>query len=327
MYRSSLRLCLVLASLALPTACASSASDPEGERVEERDDLDEDADDRAPEDSRTTRDAGRTSPRRDASAPADSEGDASSAPPTQSGDVSALRPRCVRKPTQVMVVGDSYINWLSHTLPKDLQRESGQTGWRMEAIGAASMGSGGVTRRIPKQFDVSYARDPDVHTVLMDGGGNDILVPAGKYDPSWKCKNDENAPRVDACQTIVRTALEAGQKLIDRGAEVGVRDVIYFFYPRVPEGTPVGGKHPNAINDYARPMVRDLCEGAASRSGGKVRCHFVDMVPVFEGHPEYFAKNDIHPNPTGSAAMAKAIWSVMKQNCIAQPESSGCCEP
>jgi hypothetical protein len=51
------------------------------------------------------------------------------------------------------------------------------------------------------------------------------------------------------------------------------------------------------------------------------------MVPVFEGHADYFAPSDIHPNPAGSKAMAAAIWEKMKQDCIAQPESSGCCTP
>jgi hypothetical protein len=51
------------------------------------------------------------------------------------------------------------------------------------------------------------------------------------------------------------------------------------------------------------------------------------MVPVFEGHnPEWF-NEDIHPNPDGSKAMAKAIWEKMTELCIGQKESSGCCEP
>ena len=103
--------------------------------------------------------------------------------------------------------------------------------------------------------------------------------------------------------------------------------VIYFFYPNVPEGTVVGGTHPNAILEYAVPLVKDFCDGTADRSSGKVICHFVDLRPVFSGHADYFAPTDIHPNATGSAAMAKAVWQTMEDNCLAQPESSDCCEP
>jgi hypothetical protein len=51
------------------------------------------------------------------------------------------------------------------------------------------------------------------------------------------------------------------------------------------------------------------------------------MVPV--SWPEAPAANvpgDIHENASGSAAMAKKIWGVMEDKCIAQPTSSGCCE-
>lgn len=57
--------------------------------------------------------------------------------------------------------------------------------------------------------------------------------------------------------------------MLDNAVARGVKHAIYFFYPRVPEGTLVGGAHPNAI----------------------------------------------------------AVWGVMKEACIAQPASSGCCTP
>lgn len=238
-----------------------------------------------------------------------------------------LRPRCVQKPTQVMIIGDSYINWITHTFPSDLATAAGQKGFRLEAIGAASMASGGATTLIPKQFELSYARDGDVHTVVMDGGGNDILVPAPRFDPLATCKNDPKSPTLPQCQSIVGEALGTATKLIDRAVEAGIRDVVYFFYPHVPQPTLIGGDAPNAILDYALPMVRDLCDDTVERTNGKLRCHFVDMVPVFEGHADWFFPGDIHPNSKGSRAMAAAVWETMKKNCVGQPASSGCCEP
>jgi hypothetical protein len=72
-------------------------------------------------------------------------------------------------------------------------------------------------------------------------------------------------------------------------------------------------------------MAKEACDGAYTRTNGQLTCHFVDMIPVFEGHPEYFAEEDLHENSEGSAAMTKKIWEVMVDKCIAQPESSGCC--
>ncbi len=74
-------------------------------------------------------------------------------------------------------------------------------------------------------------------------------------------------------------------------------------------------------------MARETCEGAYERTGHQLRCHFVDMIPVFDGHPEYFAAADIHPNFEGSAAMARAVWDKMVAECVGQHESSGCCTP
>ena len=79
--------------------------------------------------------------------------------------------------------------------------------------------------------------------------------------------------------------------------------------------------------DWPYPKAEQLCVDAETETGGRLRCHFIDMRPVFEGHPEYFVAGDVHENAAGSAAMADVIVQVMKDNCIAQPESSGCCAP
>ena len=232
------------------------------------------------------------------------------------------KPKCVKKDSQVIVIGDSYINWVSHTFPQDIVRESGQM-WRMEAVGGYAMATGG-TGLIPASFDESIRRDPDAHTVLMDGGGNDVLI-----GDSMRLCRDDKAPTVPFCQKLLDDALAAADKLLDRAAAAGIRDVVYFFYPHVPKNTLLGGPDPNHMLDYSLPKVRDLCEQAEERTDGKLRCYFVDMVPVFAGKPEseWFFPGDIHPTSVGSQAMAKAVWSNMKEHCVAQKAESGCCEP
>jgi hypothetical protein len=89
----------------------------------------------------------------------------------------------------------------------------------------------------------------------------------------------------------------------------------------------LGGPNPNEISEYARPMVAEACAGTEAKTGGRLRCHFVDMVPVFAGHSDYFAPLDLHPNFQGSAAMAEAVWTKMVEQCIGQQASSGCCTP
>ena len=83
-----------------------------------------------------------------------------------------------------------------------------------------------------------------------------------------------------------------------------------------------GGRGSRTGRSLGLPALR-----VAGKTGGKLRCHFIDMVPVFEGHnPEWF-NNDIHPNSMGSKAMAEKIWEVMTERCIAQKAGATCCEP
>jgi hypothetical protein len=231
------------------------------------------------------------------------------------------------------MIGDSYINWVSHTFPTDINAASGLT---IEdfAIGGTSMGSGGIGL-IPDQFDPAVAKHPNVIAVIADGGGNDILVPdTTQFPRGGDCKmSGAQSSSIPDCQKIVQKALDAGTKLFTHMAQSGVKDVMFFFYPHVPTGTVVGGTDPNGMLDYALPKIKAACDGAYQTSIGvdpkkPIRCHFIDMIPVFDGHlSDYFAPTDIHPNPTGSKAMAAAVWAKMKQDCVGQPESSGCCQP
>ena len=164
--------------------------------------------------------------------------------------------------------------------------------------------------------------------MVMDGGGNDILVPDTlQFPQSGDCRQIATSPTIPDCQKIVQKAVDKAVELMNTAADKGVKDVVYFFYPHVPEGTLIGGAHPNAILDFAWPRVKETCDGANARTGGRLTCHFLDLIPVFDMHPDWFAFTDIHPNATGSQAMAKAVWSIMKNACIAQPASSGCCTP
>jgi hypothetical protein len=241
-------------------------------------------------------------------------------------DVGVERPPCMKSPNQVVVLGDSYVNWISHTFPSDLARETGVT-YRMYAVGGTAMGSGGIGLIAP-QLDQAVAADPNIIAVVMDGGGNDILVPdTAQFPQGGDCKQNAMSPTIPDCQKIIQKAVDKATEMMNTAADKGVKDIVYFFYPHVPEGTLIGGAHPNAILDYAFPLVKATCDGAHARTGGRLTCHFLDLIPVFDGHPDWFAATDIHPNPTGSAAMAKGVWQVMKDACIAQPASSGCCAP
>lgn len=240
--------------------------------------------------------------------------------------MSAVKPPCLKKASQLVAVGDSYLNWITHTFPDDFHKAFGGD-YRMYAVGGASMASGGISGFIPDQLTQAISEDPDIIAAVMTGGGNDILIADTiKYPGSDTCKDRTDAPMDRVCQDVITNAMDVAGKLMQTAADAGVRDVVFLFYPHIPGGG-FGGMNPNAILDYSLPMARDLCERAVSRTDGRLSCHFINLVPLFEGHADWFADDGIHENSLGSAAMASEVVKVLKEKCVAQPESSGCCTP
>ena len=239
---------------------------------------------------------------------------------------SGPKPKCKKDPNQVVILGDSYLNWITHSFPEDMTAAAGES-WRLYAAGGCSLGSGGFCTglQIPEQLDQAIFDDPNIVAGVMTGGGNDILVADGFQFPGGEqCKELKESPTMMVCQDIVSTALTAAEKLMQTAADAGIRDVLYMFYPHIPGGG-LAGENPNALLDYALPKAKALCDGAQAKTQGKLRCHFIDLVPVFNGHSEWFADDGIHENSEGSAAMAKEVMKVMQERCVAQPETSGCC--
>jgi hypothetical protein len=233
---------------------------------------------------------------------------------------------CLKKPSQVVVVGDSYLNWITHNFPDDFKKEFGGA-YRMYAVGGASMASGGISGFIPDQLKMAIMEDKDIIAGVMTGGGNDILIAdSTKYPGSDTCKDRTDAPMQQVCKDVIQAAMDTAKQLMSTAADAGMKDVFYLFYPHIPGGG-FGGMNPNAILDYSLPLARDLCAQAEKNTSGKLRCHFIDLVPIFEGHADWFADDGIHENAMGSAQMAKEVVKQMKDKCVAQPASSGCCAP
>jgi lysophospholipase L1-like esterase len=206
---------------------------------------------------------------------------------------------------QVVMLGDSYlaVTSVAETL-FTLARGVGALGpteeYRRYDAGGTQMGNG----QIPAQFDQAVAENPDIKTVIMTGGGNDVLIGDANI-----CL--QTPPPDPTCVARIDDVLNAAEGFMQAGVDAGVENVVYFFYPHLPEGGLVQG-FKNETLDYAAPLVEEMCNNAP------VNCIFVDPRPAFEGHPEYFLGDGIHPNAMGSVILANTIWSVMVANCIGQ---------
>ncbi len=222
------------------------------------------------------------------------------------------------------MIGDSYMIFDPTAMPilytEELARAAGalaaNESYEFYAVPGTSMGTG----EILGQFTAAAGLLPDIKLVIMDGGGNDVLV--------WNrgCLEPGSAAN-PTCHAAIQDAIDVSVQGMTDMADSGVSDVIYFFYPHLPGGG-LGGPAPNEILDYAYPLVEETCTSANERTGGRLTCHFIDLRDPFEGHTtEYVGIDGVHPTPAGGEVIGQEIWRTMEENCVGQAEASGCCAP
>jgi lysophospholipase L1-like esterase len=227
---------------------------------------------------------------------------------------------CPATGNEVVMIGDSYFALSETTSPpageitQHLQSLASTAGalasgdayrhYYESGANMSTMYTGSAITPIPDQFAQGVSANPDVKYVIMDGGGNDILL--------------ENADCIlaaagssisDTCKTAVQTAISAASTLFQSMKTAGVQKVIYFFYPHLPT---TEFPSVNTMLDYAYPLVQAACQSAP------LPCYFIDTRPAFNGNDaSYIGPDNIHPTTAGSDVIAGLIWNVMKQECVA----------
>lgn len=220
------------------------------------------------------------------------------------GSASTLEPAaCVapqRAASDLIVLGDSLIELSSFTL--SLQAAAQAAG----ALGATAsyksyashldsfIAAGPLS--IANQYTTARANGiPRV--IVMDGGATDMLNDPCASAPSTSC------PAVIA-------AAQGAEQLLGQFAADGVEHVVYFFYPDY--SNPPGQAELPAGLDVLRPLVQSACGRA------NVACHWLDLRPLFAGHPDYLAADGIVLSSSGARISANAVWSLIEQRCVAE---------
>jgi hypothetical protein len=233
--------------------------------------------------------------------------------------------------SQGIILGDSYVTGFgSPPLQPALAKLIPAIGQFKNYAGAGcSMVNGGACTgaygNVIAQSTTALREKPNAKLVIMDGGGNDILIcDVGKFPNCNTLCAKAGSSQQKVCTDIVAAAVASADTLMTQAAAAGVKDVVYFFYPHIPAA---GGGY-KEILDYALPLARQSCESAATKTSGKLHCHFVDMVQPFiaafgDAAPAQFEGFQIHPLQPGVDLMAKEITDTMKENCLGQ--ASGCC--
>ena len=223
------------------------------------------------------------------------------------------------------MIGDSYMD-IGNVGPT-IQKDANAT-YRTYYLAGSGMSSGSGSTNIPYQFDsMAVPANPDIKVVIMDGGGNDVLI-ANRQCLSIPAAGDT------ACHMVVDQSAATAFKLEQDMASKGVQAVVYYFYPHIDPTAALTGPDCNDWDDYGIQKAAAYCCGqnnvptgddmTCEGMGPGIQCVFVDTRPEFVGHndptnsSEYWFQDGIHPTQPGADVIAAKVWANMQKYCIAQ---------
>ena len=198
-------------------------------------------------------------------------------------------------PEDVLILGDVLIE-LSIFTPQ----------LELAAVAAGSLASGEHYRNQaqavssllatgPLSFDSQYTSaraDGPARVIVMDGGATDVL-------------NNNCAGMLTPDCPAAHAAVAGAEQLFSRFARDGVEHIVYFFY-----GDVIGNPMLKDGIDLMRPLLQNAC----GRS--PVPCHWLDLRPIFAGHPEYLGTDGLVFTDAGAAAAAAATYAFMQKQCV-----------
>ena len=199
---------------------------------------------------------------------------------------------------EVITLGDSIFD-LSGDIQTYLEQEAGQT-FRNYTQSGAMLSGGVIATAIDQQYSAANGANGDIDTVIMNGGGNDILIPAILLDP-YGCRTHWwrwNISR--SCKNLVNNSYVTAVNLLNEMDADGVEDVIYLGYYAPPRSN---ANLEKAVN-YGDKRLAEACANTVAN------CTFIDprgTVPA-----EHVLSDDIHPTAEGSRTLADQIWPLLQ---------------
>jgi hypothetical protein len=254
------------------------------------------------------------------------------------------------KPSEVVMIGDSYMDKSYGNVGANIVALAQKAGalpaaaaYREYYLAGAAVYNGSGQLNIPYQYetmakgDLAVQNPKDIKVVIMDGGGNDVLI------DQQSCLTDANmaAQMADAaCMKAVSNASARMKSLWQEMAADGVKQVVYYFYPHLdPAGggfLPTPSPGVNLIDDYGATFYQQICCGSSftpttqtptcTGNALGLQCTYIDTRPAFTGHsgaagepgPDYILTDHVHPNAMGSVVIANLTWNAMVASCVAQ---------
>ena len=185
--------------------------------------------------------------------------------------------------SDVITIGDSWMNLGSTGIQQSLLKASGQK-YRTYGRGGTRL----LDEVIPRQYTTAKMADPDIKTVIMTGGGNDIIQVPGL--------RDDCTAKGEKCAMVTGQILDRLTKLWADMAKDGVQDVVYVQYSN-PEGNNVdfaqadGDGVPKRCSEVPKPL----------------RCHRLETLDIVMGD----IPDSIHPSAVAFDRVGKAVFDLM----------------
>jgi len=198
----------------------------------------------------------------------------------------------------VVNLGDS-IYALSGKIQDYLHSWSGKT-FRRYAL------SGAVVSEISDQYDKAKADNATIRTIFMDGGGNDILIPAVAFDP-YNCKVDWwESGLSSTCKALIDDVYVDTVTLLNRMGKDGVSNIIFLGYYNLKNGL-IGSTTMNQAVAYGDTKLAQAVANATAASNYRV---FVD--PRSSIVSSDIIVDGVHPGDSGSQKCAALIWAKLQ---------------
>lgn len=203
---------------------------------------------------------------------------------------------------KVVFLGDS-IFALSGDIQKVLHGYAGGTFRNYTTSGAELIG-GAIAPSVEQQFATAEADNPNSTVLVMDGGGNDILIPAIALDP-YDCMTQwyEFGRLSSRCKSYIDEIYVDGVDLLNEVRTAGIQEIVYLGYYYTKNGLILADDLEEAIV-YGDGRLRQACENAV------VNCTFID--PRSTIRDSDITVDGVHPNATGSRKLADLIWPVLR---------------
>jgi hypothetical protein len=199
----------------------------------------------------------------------------------------------------VITIGDSWMSFSGAVGIQNSVEKASMRDYRNFGVsGTKLLAAVGSSPPIPDQYKAAKMADPDIKTVIMTGGGNDILQEIltdcvdTAFDGSPTCKN-----QID----------KVAARLVTFWAEMaadGVQDVVLIGYSRKVNPFFLIGTVSKSV-EYSALKIDPLCAAVPA----PLRCHSLDSD---KAAPNLEFVDGIHPDEPGFDAIGKAVWELMK---------------